>query len=123
MNDFDLASCRRKGLRCWHWGIMLAMLTFLGTPQLVNAQSGNIQGIAPVMAPTNGTAIDGNAYANHVFGLIDGTSGFPQNYGTAGDIFYWDQVYPGEGGGVFDILPILDPPYFNVSENSYPGVV
>ncbi|WP_205461980.1 HYR-like domain-containing protein, partial [Mangrovibacterium lignilyticum] len=84
--------------------------------------TGNIQGIAPVMAPTNGTAIDGNAYANHVFGETDNTSGFPQNYGTAGDIFYWDLVYPGEGGGVFDILQIAAPPYFDVSENSYPGV-
>ncbi|WP_320168196.1 T9SS type A sorting domain-containing protein [Mangrovibacterium marinum] len=91
-------------------------------PQFVQAQPGNIQGIAPVMAPTNGTAIDGNAYANHVFTLIDNTSGFPQNYGTAGDIFYWEQVYPGDGGGVFDILPIATPPYFDVSEHSYPGV-
>ncbi len=104
-NDYYLK--QKRWPRCWRFCFVFTLIIMaLLTAYTVNAQTGNILGIAPVQAPTNGTAIDGNAYANHVNGYIyiDPNTGVPQNFGETGDIFYWENVYPGPGGGVFEII-------------------
>ncbi|WP_157625019.1 hypothetical protein, partial [Sunxiuqinia dokdonensis] len=96
--------------RCWRFGLIFSSLTmgFMLMTAIAIAQTGNIQGIAPVISPTNGTAIDGNAYANWTKAdtIINGVL---QDWSTSGDIFYWGQVYPGPGAGVLDVIQRTPP--------------
>ncbi|MGQ7870108.1 hypothetical protein, partial [Sunxiuqinia sp. sy24] len=96
--------------RCWRLGILfpLLALTLMITPSTSTAQTGNIQGIAPVISPANGTAIDGNAYANWQKSDTIINTIF-QDWSTSGDIFYWGELYPGPGAGVLDVIQRTPP--------------
>ena len=108
-NDY-FSSSGKSDYRCWPLTMLLiaAMLTAVLLPNTTMAQTGNIQGIAPVISPHKGTAIDGNAYAN--WQKNDTTiNGVFQDWSTSGDIFYWGELYPGLGAGVLDVIQRTPP--------------
>ncbi|WP_163717043.1 T9SS type A sorting domain-containing protein [Mangrovibacterium lignilyticum] len=126
MKKFYFLPSDKGEYRCWQ---LLFVLPFFIVGLLATSPTmgqgnkaditGNILGIAPVQAPHHGTAIDGNAYAYWrdttiwVVNPYSPTDSVEQNFGEAGDIFYWPEAYPPPPGftadydtaaGVLDII-------------------
>ncbi|RKD84579.1 Ig-like domain-containing protein, partial [Mangrovibacterium diazotrophicum] len=134
MENLYLSPSKKSVSRCWYCGltiISLVLTLFLApltsTAQKTSDITGNILGIAPVISPANGTAIDGNAYANyHPDSVLyvtypDGTPVEKEDsvgvqvvhyFGTSGDIFLWNDIdfglcngpWDGPGGGVLTVV-------------------
>lgn len=72
--------------------LCLIFAAFLFSAQTVHGQT-SIKGVAPVVYPPGGFAVDGNAISNYLPASI---------YDSAGDWFS-DPAYPGPGGTVFNM--------------------
>lgn len=84
----------KPGFRCWNCWLMLPFFLFSMISFTSTAQSGNVQGVAPVQTPVGGFGVDGDAYAND-----------PDPFYGVNDVGDWfqDQVnFPGSGGSLFD---------------------